>query len=140
MPFVWDEREDDSTSRQRVLAELNAELNPPSSVRIISIERKVLVVTEKERDTKRTKLQAKTDYVALLRSAEQFARIDPSAILQFVVMLFETKTSEALGKSPSKAQGAAAIESLAVHLKLLDLGLLSNEDEGIPVVLTDMNR
>ena len=138
--FDWPDKEDDSSSKHKVLEELLAQLAPPRGVIILPVERKILVALCTERQNKRTHLTAKTDYVAVLEQAAQQAKLDPGSIIHHVAMLLETKTTAALERSSSLYRGGAALECLAVQLKLLDMGMLVEEDAGVPVVLTDLNR
>ncbi len=65
--FEWQEAEDDSLSRSRVLQELEAQLSLPENVSVIRVERQVLVQIDTQRQQKRTKITAKTDYVVILK-------------------------------------------------------------------------
>ena len=58
-------------------------------------------------------------------------------ILHLIVMMFETKSPSAFKNNLSR--GGAAIESLAVNAQLKEDLLRSDDDIGVPVVLTDMN-
>ena len=138
--FVWAEREDDSTSKARVKAEVERQLDLPDTVRLVSVERLVLVSTTTERASKRTKLTAKTDYVIVLKEAVATAEYDPQSIVPFIALLLETKTAKALAARTDKYRGGAALESLAVHVRLVEDGEIGDDDFGVPVVLTDMNR
>ena len=138
--FLWPEREDDSTSKLRVKHELLQQLQLSEGLRLIEIERKVLVTTEAEVSNKRTKITAKTDFVIVLAEAERAAKKNPGSMVHYIAMLFETKTSQKLAKEEDLCRGGAALESLAVNLKLLEREQIGVEDYGVPVFLTDMNE
>jgi hypothetical protein len=137
--FTWNETEDDSVSKARVVQELTKELDLPGVADLITIERKILFKYEGVRENKRTKLSGKTDYAIVLRRALNWILLSPQDSLHYMVMLFETKVSSRMSKELAKCRGAAAVECLAANL-LLQAQEHNTLPEGLPVILTDMNR
>lgn len=137
--FEWNETEDDSKSKDRVVKELTNELHLPSVAVLITLERKILFRYEGMHENKRTKLSGKTDYAVVLTRALDWIASSPQDCLHYMVMLFETKTSSAMSERLAKCRGAAAVECLAANLLLQTQGH-NTLPEGLPVILTDMTR
>jgi len=137
--FVWHQAEEDSVSKDNALKELKGELGLPDVAVLITVERKILCRYEGVHENKRTKLNGKTDYAIVLKKALQWILLSPQDSLHYMVMLFETKTSSAMSKQLAKCRGAAAVECLAANLLLQEQGYRTLP-EGLPIILTDMNR
>jgi hypothetical protein len=137
--FTWNETEDDSVSKDRVVQELSNELHLPSVAVLITLERKILFRYEGVHKNKRTKLNGKIDYAIVLKRALNWILLSPQDSLHYMVLLFETKVSSAMNKQLPKCRGAAAVECLAANLLLQAQGH-NTLPEGLPIILTDMNR
>jgi hypothetical protein len=138
--FTWDQAEDDSIPRAKVVKELADHLDLPDFAVLITLERKMLFRYEGLHENKRTKLTGKTDYTVVLEKALPWIKANPQDSLHYImVMLFETKTTSAMDMQLLKCRGAAAVECLAANL-LLQGKDYSALPEGLPVVPTDMNR
>jgi hypothetical protein len=137
--FSWDQAEEDSVSKDEVLKELNHHLDLPGIAVLITLERKILFRYEGVHENKRTKLTGKTDYAIVLKKALDWILMSPQESLHYMVMLFETKVPSAMNKLLPKCRGAAAVECLAANLLLQEQGY-NALPEGLPIVLTDMNR